>query len=208
MARNKTETKKPNSGANLGFEQKLWQAADKLRAHMDAAEYKHVVLGLIFLKYISDVFQERYEALKKEPHADPEDRDEYTAENVFWVPKQARWPHLQANAKQATIGKLVDDAMEAIEKANPSLKGVLPKDYNRPGLDKHRVGELIDLIADIGLGDAENRSKDILGRVFEYFLGQFASAEGKKGGEFYTPRCVVRLRLVTMKPTRGNSSPA
>lgn len=171
---------KSNGGANLGFEQKLWQAADKLRGHMDAAEYKHVVLGLIFLKYISDAFQERYEALKKEPHAEPEDRDEYTAENIFWVPKAARWPHLQANAKQSTIGKLVDDAMDAIEKANPSLKGVLPKDYNRPALDKTRLGELIDLIADIGLGDKENRSKDILGRTYEYFLSQFASAEGKK----------------------------
>lgn len=130
------EARKANNGANLGFEQTLWQAADKLRGHMDAAEYKHVVLGLIFLKYISDAFQERYEALKKEPHADPEDRDEYTAENVFWVPKVARWPHLQANAKQATIGKLIDDAMVAIEKENPSLKGVLPKDYNRPALEK------------------------------------------------------------------------
>ncbi len=205
MARRQTTgtTKKPNNGANLGFEQTMWQAADKLRGHMDAAEYKHVVLGLIFLKYISDAFQERYEALKKEPHADPEDRDEYTAENVFWVPKVARWPHLQANAKQATIGKLIDEAMEAIEKANHSLKSVLPKDYNRPALDKHRLGELIDLIADIGLGDAENRSHDILGRVYEYFLGQFASAEGKKGGEFYTPRCIVKLLVEMIEPYKG-----
>jgi type I restriction enzyme M protein len=202
MARGKKGNKNHN-GANLGFEQTLWLAADKLRGHMDAAEYKHVVLGLIFLKYISDAFQERYEALKKEPHADPEDRDEYTAENVFWVPKAARWSHLQANAKQPTIGKLVDDAMEAIEKANPSLKGVLPKDYNRPALDKTRLGELIDLISDIGLGDKENRSKDILGRVYEYFLSQFASAEGKKGGEFYTPRCVVRLLVEMIEPYKG-----
>jgi type I restriction enzyme M protein len=144
MVRNKSDGKKVNNGANLGFEQKLWQAADKLRGHMDAAEYKHVVFGLIFLKYISNALQERYEALKKERYADPEGRDEYTAENVFWVPKQARWSFLQGNAKQATIGKLVDEAMEAIEKANPSLKGVLPKDYNRPGLDKHRLGELIE----------------------------------------------------------------
>jgi len=194
---------KPTNGANLGFEAKLWQAADKLRGHMDAAEYKHVVLGLIFLKYISDAFQERYEALKKEPHADPEDRDEYTAENIFWVPKAARWPHLQANAKQSTIGKLIDEAMEAIEKANPNLKGVLPKDYNRPALDKTRLGELIDLIADIGLGDKENRSKDILGRVYEYFLSQFASAEGKKGGEFYTPRCIVKLLVEMIEPYKG-----
>jgi type I restriction enzyme M protein len=202
MGREKS-TAKSNNGANLGFEQKLWQAADKLRGHMDASEYKHVVLGLIFLKYISDAFQERYEALKKEPHADPEDRDEYTAENVFWVPKDARWPKLQAHAKLTTIGKLVDDAMESIEKSNPSLKGVLPKDYNRPTLDKHRLGELIDLIADIVLGDAENRSKDILGRVYEYFLGQFASAEGKKGGEFYTPRCVVKLLVEMIEPYKG-----
>jgi type I restriction enzyme M protein len=192
-----------SNGANLGFEQKLWQMADKLRGHMDASEYKHVVLGLIFLKYISDAFQERYEALKKEPHANPEDRDEYTAENVFWVPKAARWPRLQDNAKQSTIGKLIDDAMVLIEKENPSLKGVLPKDYNRPSLDKHRLGELIDLIGTIGLGDAENRSKDILGRVYEYFLSQFASAEGKKGGEFYTPRCVVKLLVEMIEPYKG-----
>lgn len=204
MAQRKDRTKeKPNNGANLGFEQQLWQMADKLRGHMDAAEYKHVVLGLIFLKYISDAFQERYEALKKEPHADPEDRDEYTAENVFWVPKVARWPRLQDNAKQPTIGKLIDDAMVAIEKENPSLKGVLSKDYARPSLDKHRLGELIDLIGKIGLGDKESRSKDILGRVYEYFLGQFASAEGKKGGEFYTPRCVVKLLVEMIEPYKG-----
>jgi type I restriction enzyme M protein len=204
MAQNtKSDKNKGKNGANLGFEQKLWQMADKLRGHMDASEYKHVVLGLIFLKYISDAFQERYEILKKEPHANPEDRDEYTAENVFWVPKAARWPRLQDNAKQSTIGKLIDDAMVLIEKENPSLKGVLPKDYNRPSLDKHRLGELIDLIGTIGLGDSENRSKDILGRVYEYFLGQFASAEGKKGGEFYTPRCVVKLLVEMIEPYRG-----
>jgi type I restriction enzyme M protein len=201
--RRSKDQKKSNNGANLGFEQQLWQMADKLRGHMDAAEYKHVVLGLIFLKYISDAFQERYEALKKEPHADPEDRDEYTAENVFWVPKVARWPRLQDNAKQPTIGKLIDDAMVAIEKENPSLKGVLSKDYARPSLDKHRLGELIDLIGKIGLGDKESRSKDILGRVYEYFLGQFASAEGKKGGEFYTPRCVVKLLVEMIEPYKG-----
>lgn len=197
------DQKKSNNGANLGFEQQLWQMADKLRGHMDAAEYKHVVLGLIFLKYISDAFQERYEALKKEPHADPEDRDEYTAENVFWVPKVARWPRLQDNAKQPAIGKLIDDAMVAIEKENPSLKGVLSKDYARPSLDKHRLGELIDLLGKIGLGNKESRSKDILGRVYEYFLGQFASAEGKKGGEFYTPRCVVKLLVEMIEPYKG-----
>jgi len=192
-----------SNGATLGFEQTLWAAADKLRANMDAAEYKHVVLGLIFLKYISDAFQERYEVLKADKLGDPEDRDEYTAENVFWVPKEARWNHIQGKAKQPIIGKVIDDAMVMIEKENPSLKGVLPKDYNRPALDKQRLGELIDLVATIGLGDKESRSKDILGRVYEYFLGQFASAEGKKGGQFYTPRCVVRLLVEMIEPYKG-----
>ncbi|MGO9210437.1 MAG: type I restriction-modification system subunit M [Terriglobales bacterium] len=204
MAKKKSaNTPAKGNGANLGFEQKLWAAADKMRGHMDAAEYKHVALGLIFLKYISDAFEERRQALLKEKDADPEDRDEYTAENVFWVPKQARWDFLQKNAKQVTIGKIIDDAMVAIEKENPQLKGVLPKDYARPALDKQRLGELIDLIGTIGLGGEEHRSKDILGRVYEYFLGQFASAEGKKGGEFYTPRCVVRLLVEMIEPYKG-----
>jgi type I restriction enzyme M protein len=198
-----TKTWKISNGANLGFEQKLWAAADKLRGHMDASEYKHVVLGLIFLKYISDAFEERHAELQKEKHADPEDRDEYAGANVFWVPKKARWPHLQANAKQSEIGKIIDEGMLAIEKDNPQLKGVLSKDYGRPALDKQRLGELIDLVGTIGLGDKENRSKDILGRVYEYFLGQFASAEGKKGGEFYTPRCVVRLLVEMIEPYKG-----
>ena len=193
------------NGANLGFEATLWKAADKLRSNMDAAEYKHVVLGLIFLKYISDAFEELRGKLEAEADqgADPEDRDEYRAENIFWVPKEARWQHLQANAKQTTIGKIVDEAMVAIERENPSLKGVLPKDYARPALDKQRLGELIDLFASVGLGDKENRSKDILGRVYEYFLGQFASAEGKKGGQFYTARCVVRLLVEMLAPYKG-----
>ena len=182
ILRNARKGANANKGASLGFEAKMWQAADKLRGQMDAAEYKHVVLGLIFLKYISDAFQERFEAVQQDPQADPEDRDEYAAEGVFWVPREARWSYLQATAKQPTIGKIVDDAMEAIERENPSLTGVLPKDYARPSLDKQRLGELIDLVATIGLGDKENRSRDILGRVYEYFLGQFASAEGKKGG--------------------------
>jgi type I restriction enzyme M protein len=189
----------------LGFEAELWQAADKLRNNMDAAEYKHVVLGLIFLKYISDAFEEHRAKLAadKNSGADPEDPDEYRAFNIFWVPKAARWSHLQANAKQPTIGKLIDDAMVAIERDNKSLKGVLPKDYARPALDKQRLGELIDLIGKIGLGAKENRSKDILGRVYEYFLAQFASAEGKKGGQFYTPRCVVRLLVEMLAPYKG-----
>lgn len=202
MAHGKKE-KKANNGANLGFEEKLWSAADKMRGHMDPAEYKHVVLGLIFLKYISDAFLEHYEKLKETKEADPEDRDEYAAENIFWVPKKARWNYLQSNAKQPTIGKLLDDAMVEIEKENPSLKGVLPKDYARPTLDKQRLGELVDLIGTIGLGDKENRSKDILGRVYEYFLSKFASKEGKKGGEFYTPRCVVKLLVEMIEPYKG-----
>jgi type I restriction enzyme M protein len=195
------------SSAQLGFEAKLWLAADKLRNNMDAAEYKHVVLGLIFLKYISDTFEEhRAKLLAGEGEyegADPEDPDEYRAENVFWVPYEGRWSHLQANAKQSYVGKIVDDAMVAIERDNPRLKGVLPKEYARPALDKHRLGELIDLIGTIGLGDRENRARDILGRVYEYFLTQFASAEGKNGGQFYTPSCVVRLLVEMLAPYKG-----
>jgi len=192
-----------NNGATLGFETKLWQAADKLRNNMDAAEYKHVVLGLMFLKYISDAFEEHHLELTNEDGADPEDPDEYRAKNVFWVPKEARWSNLQANAKQPTIGKMVDEAMIAIEHDNRVLKGVLPKDYGRPALDKQRLGELVDLISGIGLGSPENRSKDILGRVYEYFLSKFASAEGKGGGEFYTPRCVVRVLVSMLVPYKG-----
>jgi len=203
--------------ANLGFEAKLWLTADKLRNNMDAAEYKHVVLGLIFLKYISDTFEEHKAKLVAGEGdyegANPEDPDEYKAENVFWVPAEARWSHLQASAKQPTIGKIVDDAMVAIERDNPRLKGVLPKDYARPGLDKQRLGELIDLIATIELtaasegegdGAQTHRSVDLLGRVYEYFLTRFASAEGKNGGQFYTPSCVVRL-LVEMLAPHANS---
>ena len=205
MSRSSSKSKKPNgnNGATLGFEQTLWLAADKLRNNMDAAEYKHIVLGLIFLKYVSDAFEEKHAALKQDKGADPEDPDEYKAENIFWVPKETRWSHLRANAKQPTIGKIIDDAMDAIERDNRSLKGVLPKDYNRPGLDKTRLGELIDLIGTISMGDAEHRSKDILGRVYEYFLAQFASAEGKKGGQFYTPRCVVRVLVEMLAPYNG-----
>ncbi len=201
------ETTAKGNGVNLGFEAKLWLAADKLRNNMDAAEYKHVVLGLIFLKYISDSFEEhRVKLLEGKGDyagANPEDQDEYKAENVFWVPKESRWSVLRANAKQPGIGKMVDDAMVALERDNPRLKGVLSKDYARPGLDKHRLGELIDLVGTIGLGDAENRSKDILGRVYEYFLTQFASAEGKNGGQFYTPPSVVRTLVEMLSPYKG-----
>ena len=219
MAKNKSIYAKSKNGATLGFEQTLWLAADKLRNNMDAAEYKHVVLGLIFLKYISDAFQERYDQLKlwtEDPQNEYyareesaryevlEDKDEYTAENYFWVPLKARWSFLQGKAKQPEIGKLIDDAMSAIEQDNPVLKGVLPKDYARPTLDKQRLGELIDLIGTIGLGDKENRSKDVLGRVYEYFLSQFASAEGKKGGQFYTPRYVVRVLVEMLAPNESS----
>lgn len=203
MARKGSTSAKSSNGANLGFEAKLWQAADKLRNNMDAAEYKHVVLGLIFLKYISDAFEEKHATLLKEKGADAEDPDEYLAENIFWVPKQARWGFLQGKAKLPEIGKFVDDAMLAIEKHNTRLKGILPREYSRPNLDKQRLGELIDLVGTIGLGSKENRSKDILGRVYEYFLGQFANAEGKKGGQFYTPESVVKLLVEMIEPYKG-----
>ena len=192
-----------SNGANIGFEDKLWIAADKLRNNMDAAEYKHVVLGLIFLKYISDAFQEKYDKLYADDPEFAEDKDEYLAENIFWMPKPARWEHLQNNAKQPSIGIFIDEAMIAIEKENPTLKGVLPKDYARPALDKRRLGELIDLIGQIILIDKENKSKDILGRVYEYFLGKFAAAEGKNGGEFYTPQCIVKLLAEMLEPYKG-----
>jgi type I restriction enzyme M protein len=206
MARPK---KNPSSvkgnSATVGYEAELWQMADALRGSMDAAEYKHVALGLIFLKYISDAFEELHARLVAEQAqgADPEDPDEYRAQNVFWVPPEARWQHLKAQAKQPTIGRLVDDAMAGIERDNPSLKGVLPKDYARPGLDKTRLGQLIDLVSNIKVGDEASRAKDVLGRIYEYFLSQFASAEGKKGGQFYTPRCVVKVLVEMLEPYRG-----
>ena len=203
MARGRKSADKKNNGANLGFEATLWQAADALRGHMDASEYKHVVLGLIFLRYISDAFAEHYDYLKTVENAEPEDRDEYTAEKVFWVPQKARWGEIQAAAKTSGIGKVIDDAMVAIEKENQTLKGVLPKDYNRPALDKARLGQIIDLVGGIALGDADSRSKDVLGRVYEYFLGQFAQQEGKGGGEFYTPQSVVRLLVEMIEPYQG-----
>ena len=204
MANTKDKAKKPTE-ANLGFEAKLWAAADALRNNMDAAEYKHVVLGLIFLKYISDAFEAKHAELEADiAHgADPEDPDEYRAATIFWVPKEARWSALKAAAPQPTIGTLVDDAMAAIERDNPSLKGVLPKDYARPGLDKARLGQLINLVSDIALGAPADRAKDTLGRVYEYFLAQFASAEGKQSGQFYTPRHVVRVLVEMLAPFKG-----
>ena len=191
------------NGANLGFEEKLWLAADKMRSHMDAAEYKHVVLGLIFLKYISDAYLEKRAELASIPWANPDDPDEFLADNIFIVPKEALWNGLQARAKTREIGLLIDDAITAIENKNVSLKGVLPKTYGRRDLDTQRLGELVDLISGIGLGDKESRSKDILGRVYEYFLSKFASAEGKNGGEFYTPQAVVRLLVEMIEPYMG-----
>ncbi|MGB9152360.1 MAG: class I SAM-dependent DNA methyltransferase [Alphaproteobacteria bacterium] len=202
MAQAAKAKKQNGNGANLGFEAQMFLAADKMRGSMDASEYKHVALGLIFLKYISDAFEARHAAIKAEGE-NPEDRDFYISENVFWVPKEARWNHLQANAKQPTIGKLIDDAMLAIEAANPSLKGVLSKEYARPSLNKQMLGELIDLIAKIGMHEGADKSKDILGRVYEYFLGGFAGAEGKRGGEFYTPRSVVMLLVEMLEPYKG-----
>ncbi|MGA8944190.1 MAG: class I SAM-dependent DNA methyltransferase [Thermoactinomyces sp.] len=191
-----------NNSSELGFESQLWQMADKLRNNMDAAEYKHVVLGLIFLKYISDAFEEKYKELQEDEWADPEDRDEYLAENIFWVPEKARWSYIKENAKKPEIGQIVDDAMEAIEKENDSLKGVLPKNYARPELDKQKLGEIIDGFS-IKLGDKEAKGKDLLGRVYEYFLNKFASAEGKNGGQFYTPRTVVHLLVELIQPFKG-----
>jgi type I restriction enzyme M protein len=193
------------SAANVGYEAQLWQMADALRGSMDAAEYKHVVLGLIFLKYISDAFEERHAALMAEQAegADPEDPDEYRAQGIFWVPPEARWQQLKGQAKQPTIGQLVDDAMTGIERDNPALKGVLPKDYARPALDKQRLGQLIDLISNIRVGDEEARAKDVLGRVYEYFLEKFALSEGRKGGEFLTPHSVVNLLVEMIEPYRG-----
>ena len=185
-------------------ESELWSMADALRGSMDAAEYKHVVLGLIFLKYISDAFEERHAAVLAEWGEEAaEDPDEYTAEAIFWVPPEARWAHLRAQARQPTIGRTVDDAMGGVERDNPALKDVLPKDYARPALDKQRLGQLIDMVGNIAVGDESARANDVLGRVYEYFLGQFAGAEGKKGGEFYTPRCVVRLLVEMLEPYSG-----
>lgn len=199
----KERVKKNGNDANLGFEAQLFLAADKLRKNLEPSDYKHIVLGLIFLKYISDAFEIKRAALLAEDPEAAEDRDEYTGDNVFWVSKLARWSYLQANAKQPTIGKLIDDAMLAIEAENPSLKGVLPKEYAKPNLDKVMLGELIDLISGIGMREEGGRARDILGRVYEYFLGGFAGSEGKRGGEFYTPRSVVRVLVEMLEPFRG-----
>jgi len=189
--------------SNVSFEQKLFKAADKLRKNIDAAEYKHVVLGLIFLKYISESFDELYNKLEDDQWSDPEDRDEYIAENTFFVPQVARWSNIHSSAKLPSIGKVLDDAMEAIEKENTQLKNVLPKVYGKANLDKTSLGELIDLISDTELQEENENSKDLFGRVYEYFLGEFANAEGKKGGQFYTPKAIVRLMVEMLEPYKG-----
>lgn len=187
------------------LEKKLWKAADKLRKNMDAAEYKHVVLGLIFLKYISDAFEEQYQKLVSQisEGADPEDKNEYTAEKVFYVPPSSRWKWIQGRATLPTIGKDIDDAMDAIEKDNPSLRGVLPKVFAQERLDKTSLGGLVNLVGSATLGTKEAQSKDLLGKVFKYFLGEFALAEGKKGGQFYTPQSVVKLLTEILEPYEG-----
>lgn len=199
--------KKNGNGADEKLEQKLWKTADKLRKNIDAAEYKHVVLGLIFLKYISDAFDELYEKLKagegQYAGADPEDKDEYGAENVFFVPEKARWTYIQSQAKLPNIGKLIDDAMDLIEADNATLKGILPKVYGRQNLDAQTLGGLVDTIGTIALGDEKAKSQDVLGRVYEYFLGQFALAEGQKGGQFYTPESIVKLLVEMLEPYHG-----
>lgn len=189
--------------ATIGFEEELWASADKLRNNMDAAEYKHVVLGLIFLKYVSDTFMEKYNELLKEDEEFAEDMDAYLAEGVFWVPEIARWDYIAKHSKQAEIGQVVDAALDAIEKENDSLRGVLPKNYSRPELDKRILGEIIDLFTNINVGGKEGREKDILGRVYEYFLGKFAANEGKGGGEFYTPKSIVALMVEMIEPYKG-----
>ncbi|HHJ3749892.1 TPA: N-6 DNA methylase [Staphylococcus aureus] len=188
--------------ATIGFEEKLWQAADKLRGSMDAAEYKNVALGIIFLKYVSDSFEEKYEELLNDEYADEEDKDEYLAENIFWVPKESRWQYINDNSKKPEIGQIIDKAMIAIERENESLKGVLPKDYARPALDKEKLGDIIDLFT-FKVGDSESKKQDILGRVYEYFIAKFASAEGKNAGEFYTPASIVKLLVEMIEPYQG-----
>ena len=193
-----------DSGAQTNYEAEYWRMADALRGNMDAAEYKHVVLGLVFLKYISDAFEERHAKVLADYGEDAaEDRDEYIAENIFWVPPEARWQHLKSQARQPTIGRLIDDAMVAIERDNPALKDVLPKEYARPALDKTRLGQVVDMVSNIKVGGTEAQATDVLGSVYEYFLEQFALAEGRKGGEFYTPRSVVRLLVEMLTAVSG-----
>ena len=203
VAQRPARTAAKTNGGDLGFEADLFKTADKLRGNMEPSDYKHVALGLIFLKHISDSFEAKRSELLADYPQGAEDRDEYAADNIFWVPPTARWSHLRASAKLPTIGKLIDEAMMAIEKDNENLKGVLPKDYGRPALNAVMLGELIDLVSGIALGQEKGNSRDVLGRVYEYFLGQFAGSEGKRGGEFYTPRSVVRVMVEMIEPYKG-----
>ena len=193
----------PTDGGTQMLEAEMWEMADTLRGSMDVAEYKHVVLGLVFLKYVSDAFDETRAKLNLVQDADPEDPDEYRAQNIFWVPSEGRWPNIKAQARQLTIGQIVDSAMVAIEKDNMAIRGVLPKNYTRSSLGKTRLGRIIDLISDIQVDGEEFRSKNMLGRVYEYFLSRFVNAEGKKGGELYTPQSVVRLLVEMLQPYGG-----
>ena len=203
--RHNSNNAQASATAETDYRSELWRMADALRGSMDAAEYKHVVLGLVFLKYISDAFEEAYAALEsqRDQGAEPEDPDEYTAQSIFWVPPEARWEHLKGQARQPEIGRLVDDAMIAVERDNPALRDVLPKEYGRDALDKQRLGQVVDLVSNIRVGGSEAQATDVLGQVYEYFLEQFALAEGRKGGEFYTPRSVVRLLVEMLEPYQG-----
>lgn len=196
-------SKKTNSTTKLGYEDTLWEAADKLRNNVDPSLYKHIILGLVFLKYVSEAFEIKYEELKKEPYADPEDRDEYKSANIFWIPKGARWEDIQIYANKPEIGKVIDNAMELIEKENPDLKGILNKNYANPDLDKTVLGELVTLFTNLEIGTSQAQEIDMLGRVYEYFISKFASAEGKGGGEFYTPACIVKTLVEMIEPYNG-----
>lgn len=196
------KAKATKNSADIGFEKQLWDAADVLRGNMDAADYKNVVLGLIFLKYLSDRFDERYQELVAEGYGDEEDRDCYIEENVFYVPEEARWAQIASEAHAPEIGQVIDNAMRAIERENDALKDVLPKNFARPELDKRRLGEVVDLFTNIQMSDGESE-KDLLGRAYEYCLSQFASLEGKNAGEFYTPSCIVRTLVEIIQPFHG-----
>ncbi len=198
---------KNTRNADLDFAADLFKAADKMRGGLEPSQYKHVALGLIFLKYISEAFQAMHVRLSEDSLADPENPEEYLAENVFWVPETARWSHIRQNARSGNIGKIIDDAMEAIEAeaTNKTLKGVLPKNYARPTLDKTMLGELVDLFSNVKMHDSADRARDLLGRVYEYFISGFASAEGKRGGEFFTPAPLSARLLKCSNPIRGAS---
>ena len=205
MATASQEKKQTNGNTNAELASELWATANALRGNIDAAEYKHVVLPLMFLKYISDAFEELHEELESKANEgyDPEEPDEYRERNVFWVPQEARWAIIESRARQEDIGATIDRAMDVIERDNDSLKGVLPRNFGRDDLDKQVLGQVVDSVSNIKVGGAEAQATDVLGQVYEYFLEQFAIAEGRKGGEFYTPRSVVRLLVEMIEPYQG-----